>query len=111
PYLLAAFAYTGSTSPIHRGVFLTRNVLGVAMRPPPDAFTPLAEDLHPGLTTRERVALQTKPANCQSCHNVINPLGFTLEKFDAVGRYRTQENGKPVDASGAYETHSGQAAK
>src|SRR5438105_4434943 len=111
PYMLATFAYTGSTSPIHRGVFLARGVLGVAMRPPPDAFTPLPEDLHPNLTTRERVLLQTKPANCQSCHAVINPLGFTLERFDAVGRYRTQDNGKPVDASGAYETHSGQVVK
>ena len=47
PYLMAAFAYTGSTSPIHRGVFLARGVLGLALRPPPEAFTPLAEDLHP----------------------------------------------------------------
>jgi mono/diheme cytochrome c family protein len=107
PYLLAAFAYTGSTSPIHRGVFLARGVLGIAMRPPPEAFTPLPEDLHPGLTTRERVALQTKPQACMSCHRVVNPLGFTLEKFDAVGRYREKENGKPVDATGAYQTRAG----
>ena len=60
------------------------------------------------LTTRERVMLQTKPANCQSCHAVINPLGFTLERFDAVGRYRTQDNGKPIDATGSYETRTRQ---
>lgn len=111
PYILTTFAYTGSTSPIHRGVFLARGVLGVGLRPPADAFTPLPEDLHPTLTTRERVMLQTKPENCQSCHHVINPLGFTLERFDAVGRYRTQDNGKPVDASGAYETRSGKVVK
>jgi len=86
PYLMATFAYTATTSPIHRGVFLSRNVLGVPLRPPPEAFTPLPAELHPELTTRERVALQTRPQHCQSCHEVINPLGFTLENFDAVGR-------------------------
>lgn len=111
PYLLAAFAYTGSTSPIHRGVFVARGVLGIGLRPPPDAFTPLAEDLHPRLTTRERVALQTKGANCQSCHSVINPLGFTLEKFDAVGRLRATDNDKPVDATGSYQTRTGDVVK
>jgi hypothetical protein len=107
PYLLATFAYTATSSPIHRGVFLARNVLGQSLRPPPEAFTPLAPDLHPQLTTRERVALQTKPEACQSCHNMINPLGFTLENFDAVGRFREAENGKRIDATGAYQTRSG----
>jgi hypothetical protein len=108
PYLMAAFAYTGASSPIHRGVFLARNVLGTGLKPPQDAFTPLAESLHPMLTTRERVALQTRPAACQVCHGVINPLGFTLEHFDAVGRWRDQDNGKPIDDSGMYLTHKGQ---
>ena len=107
PYLLAAFAYSGETSPIHRGVFLARGLLGVAMRPPPEAFVPLPAELHPNLTTRERVALQTKPQACMGCHTVINPLGFTLETFDAIGRYREQDRGKPVDAVGAYQTREG----
>ncbi len=111
PYLMAAFSYTGATSPIHRGVFLTRNVLGVTLRPPPEAFTPLSESLHPSLTTRERVMLQTKPASCQVCHGIVNPLGFTLEHFDAVGRYRAQDNGRPVDDSGTYHTRAGQTVK
>lgn len=109
PYLMSAFAYTGTTSPIHRGVFLARGVLGLTMRPPNEAFTPLGEDLHPKLTTRERVALQTKPAACISCHGVINPLGFTLENFDAVGKFRDAENGKPIDATGGYLTRAGEA--
>jgi Protein of unknown function (DUF1592)/Protein of unknown function (DUF1588)/PA14 domain/Protein of unknown function (DUF1595)/Cytochrome C oxidase, cbb3-type, subunit III len=107
PYLMTGFAYTGTSSPIHRGVFLARGVLGRTFRPPQDAFTPLPEDLHPTLTTRERVALQTKGDNCQACHGMINPLGFTLENFDAVGRYREKENGKPVDATGSYLTRNG----
>ena len=111
PYLMASFAYTGSSSPIHRGVFVARGVLGITLRPPQDAFTPLAEDLHPTLTTRERVALQTSPAACQGCHTTINALGFTLEHFDAVGRYREQDNSKPVDSSGSYTTHTGETVK
>ncbi|MEM7231084.1 MAG: DUF1592 domain-containing protein [Planctomycetota bacterium] len=101
PLLLSKLAYEDGTSPIHRGVFLIRNVLGRGLRPPPDAFTPLAADLHPKLSTRERVELQTKGKSCQSCHRPINGLGFTLEGFDAVGRVRPLEKGRPVDTSGS----------
>jgi mono/diheme cytochrome c family protein len=107
PYLMAAFAYTQTSSPIHRGVFLARNVMGVSLRPPPDAFTPLSPDLHPQLTTRERVTLQTSPQNCMTCHGVINPLGYTLEHFDAVGRFRVKEREKPIDATGKYRMRDG----
>jgi hypothetical protein len=108
PYLLATFAHTTATSPIHRGVLLARGVLGITLRPPPEAFVPLPESLHPDLTTRERVALQTKAQSCQTCHGVINPLGYTLEHFDAAGRYREQDNGKPVDATGRYVSRDGE---
>jgi hypothetical protein len=111
PYLMASFAYTGASSPIHRGVFVARSVLGRVLRPPPEAIAPLAADLHPSLTTRERVTIQTKPESCQSCHGMINPLGFTLERFDAVGRYRTDEKGRPIDAMGSYETRAGELVK
>jgi cytochrome c553 len=111
PYLMASFAYVGTTSPIHRGVFLARSVLGQSLRPPPEAFTPLPPELHAALTTRERVALQTRPQACLACHGVINPLGFTLEHFDAVGRYRDQEKGRPIDATGSYQTRTGEVVK
>lgn len=107
PYLLSTFAYTASSSPIHRGVFLARSVVGRMLRPPPEAVAPLAADLRPELTTRERVALQTKPETCQACHGLINPLGFALERFDAVGRFRREENGKPIDATGYYLDQAG----
>lgn len=107
PYILANLSYPGTSSPIHRGVFLARNILGVNLRQPPDAFTPLAAELHPKLNTRERITLQTRAKDCQGCHNVINPLGFTLEHFDAIGRRRAAENGKPIDATGAFITRSG----
>jgi hypothetical protein len=110
PYMLSSLAYTSESSPIHRGVFVGRGLLGVPIKPPMDAFTPLAPDLHPNLTTRERVSLQTSPATCATCHGVMNPLGFALENFDAVGRYREVEHGKRVDASGRYETRAGTIA-
>ena len=102
PYIMAKFAYSDTTSPIHRGVFLARGILGKGLRPPPEAVTPVPPDLHPEMMTRERVALQTAAQSCQSCHSLINPLGFALEHFDAAGRLRNMEIGKPVDASGAY---------
>jgi cytochrome c553 len=111
PYLLAGFAYTNTSSPIHRGVFISRSLLGRTLRPPPDAVAPLAPDLHAELTTRERVALQTQAAACQTCHTMINPLGFTLEHFDALGRYREVEKEKPIDAAGSYLTRSGEVAQ
>ncbi len=111
PYVAASLAYIGETSPIHRGVFIGRGLLGIGIRPPQEAFTPIAPDLHPNLTTRERVSLQTKPAACAGCHTIMNPLGFSLENFDAVGRWRETERDKPVDATGSYETRSGKVEK
>jgi mono/diheme cytochrome c family protein len=102
PLLMAGFAYDATSSPIHRGLFVARSLLGKRLRPPPDAVTPLSPELHPDLTTRERIALQTRPQACQSCHSMINPLGFAFENFDAVGRFRPTEQGKPIDASGSY---------
>src|SRR5262245_389926 len=111
PYLMAGFSYTATSSPIHRGVFIARSVLGRTLRPPPMAVSPLPVELHADLTTRERIALQTKPEACQSCHAMINPLGFTLENFDAIGQFRTQDSGKPIDPSGGYRTRSGDVVK
>lgn len=111
PYLMAGFAYTATSSPIHRGVFVSRNLLGRALRPPPIAVSPLAADVHEGLTTRERIALQTQAELCMSCHSMINPLGFTLENYDAIGRYRTEEAGRKIDSSGSYRTRTGEVVQ
>ncbi len=111
PLLMAGFAYDATSSPIHRGLLVARSFLGRRFRPPPDAVTPLSPDLHPDLTTRERISLQTTPQACQSCHSMINPLGFALENFDAVGRFRTTEKGKAIDASGAIWTLGGEPVR
>lgn len=108
PYLMSGMAYTDASSPIHRGIFLIRYMLGRTLRPPNAAFSPLSPDLHPDLTTRERVALQTSPEGCQVCHSKINGLGFTLENFDAVGRFREMEGPKQVDPSGVYINREGE---
>src|SRR5262249_3746628 len=100
PYSMTSVAHSTESSPIHRGVFLARGVLGLSLRPPPEAVAPLPPELHPNLTTRERVEMQTKANACLTCHAIINPLGFTLENFDAVGRFREQDHGKPVDPTG-----------
>ena len=111
PLVLACLAYDKTSSPIHRGVFVSRSLLGRRLKMPPIAVAPLAPDLHKDLNTRERITLQTSPQACQSCHTMINPLGFTLEQFDAIGRFRTEENSRPVDATGSYIARSGDAVK
>jgi len=107
PYLLAAFSYNKSSSPIHRGVFLTRNIVGRALRPPPMAIAFKDGDFKPGMTMREKITELTRPQACQSCHSVINPLGFALENFDAVGRFRDKDGNRPVDAAADYTTDDG----
>lgn len=111
PYLLSFFAYPKSSSPIHRGVFLTRNIVGRALRPPPMAVAFKDADFPAGLSMRQKVSELTKPQACQTCHSVINPLGFSLEHFDAVGRYRTREQDRPVDSVVEYLTDEGQSLR
>lgn len=111
PYLTSSLSYHNATSPIHRGIVLYKYVLGRNLRPPADDFAPLSPDLHPNLTTRQRVELQTSPESCQICHHKINNLGFTLERFDAVGRYRSHEQSQPIETSGLYFDRNGQEQK
>ncbi len=108
PFILSGFAYMQSSSPIHRGVFMSRGVLGRGVKPPPIAVAPTAPNLAPNLTTRERVTIQTSPEVCANCHGLINSLGFALENFDAVGRYREIEKEKAIDATGQYLQRNGE---
>lgn len=111
PYLLAAFSYQKSSSPIHRGVFLTRNIVGRALKPPPMAVAFKDSDFAPNLTMRQKVEELTRPQACQGCHSVINPLGFSLEHYDAVGRFRTKDGSRPVNAASDYTTDDGAIVK
>jgi hypothetical protein len=111
PLVLTTFAYHKSTSPIHRGVFLTRKVMGRSLRPPPQAIEFLDGRFDPTLTMREKVAELTSSRACMSCHSIINPLGFSLEHFDAVGRWRTMDNQKLVDAASDYPLSDGESIR
>ena len=111
PYLLASLAYTKQSSPIHRGVFLTRNIVGMSLKPPMKAV--VFEDSHfnPKLTMREKVTELTRSGGCMACHRLINPLGFSLENFDAVGRWRAKDNNKPVDLVGEFANNEGKTVR
>ena len=111
PFLLSTFSYHKSSSPIHRGVFLTRNVLGRLLKPPPQAIEFKDDRFDPTLTMREKVTQLTNKTACMSCHVTINPLGFALENFDAVGRFRTTDANKPIDPASDYITSDGDTVK
>jgi len=108
PFLLTTMAYHKTTSPIHRGVFLTRNIAGIPMKPPPDDIEFEEADFDPSLTMREKVTEVTRANSCMACHATINPFGFSLENYDAVGRWRTEDNKKPVDTRGDLVTEEGE---
>jgi mono/diheme cytochrome c family protein len=111
PYLLAAFAYSKQTSPIHRGVFLTRAIVGMTLKDPPEAVA--FEDAKFGahLTMREKVTEMTKNTNCMGCHGTINPLGFSLENYDAIGRWRTKDGGKTINPVSDFATDEGETIR
>ncbi|MFN0126525.1 MAG: DUF1592 domain-containing protein [Verrucomicrobiales bacterium] len=107
PYLLASHSYFKTTSPIHRGVFLTRQILGRPLKPPPQAIIFEESHFDPALTMREKVTDLTSKESCMACHVTINPLGFSLEHFDSVGRFRTLDNQKPINPESPFQTAEG----
>ena len=107
PFLLSAHSYYRSSSPIHRGVFVARKVLGRFLKPPPMAIEFMDDRFDPSLTMREKVTQLTEKPQCMGCHATINPLGFSLEQFDAAGRFRLEDNKKPIDATAEYQTADG----
>ncbi len=100
--ILAVTSYATRTSPVIRGKWILDNILGTPPPPPPPAVPALKETTGStkNLPMRERIAQHRANPVCASCHKVMDPLGFGLENFDAVGRFRTAEAGAPIDASG-----------
>jgi hypothetical protein len=99
--ILAVTSYATRTSPVIRGKWILENLLGTPPPPPPANVPALQENtVSATLSVRERLAEHRANAACARCHNFIDPVGFALEDFDAVGRWRTLEEGKPVDATG-----------
>src|SRR5262245_21769406 len=101
--VLATTSYPDRTSPVLRGKFLLNNILGLPSPPPPPGVDTNLAEVKPNVTPptiRERLALHRTNPSCASCHSVIDPLGFALEQFDAIGGWRTRdESGRPVDSA------------
>ena len=107
--ILTITSYANRTSPVVRGKWLLENILGAPPPPPPPDVPSLPSVGAAGVaeTMRERLAQHRTNAICASCHNTIDPLGFALESYDAIGRFRTTDGGGtpfdttiPIDPSG-----------
>ncbi len=96
PAVLASHSGPTNSRPIKRGVFWARKVMCMEMEPPPKELHAKLYDMS-GVTERHRIEQSTKGAACVGCHKIINPLGFFLESYDALGRTRTVDNGQPID--------------
>ncbi|HXC58936.1 MAG TPA: DUF1592 domain-containing protein, partial [Steroidobacteraceae bacterium] len=101
--VLMLTSYPSRTAPVLRGQWVLERLLGTPPAPPPPMVESLKEDHGPKpKTVRELMQLHRRNPNCNSCHGVMDPLGFALENFDAVGQYRTmdREAREAIDASG-----------
>ncbi len=100
--ILATTSHAERTSPVLRGKWVLENVVGAPVPPPPPdvpVLKPAADGEKPK-TIREQMAEHRANPACATCHKVMDPIGFAMENFDAVGAWRTREPGGPIDASG-----------
>lgn len=100
PGFLAAHAQFQDPSPVQRGHFVRTRLLCQEIPPPPNDAVVAPPPPDPSLSNRERWFQKTDDPSCQSCHSLMDPLGFAFENFDAAGQWRASDAGKPVDASG-----------
>jgi hypothetical protein len=99
--ILTVTSYATRTSPVLRGKWILENLLGAPPPPPPGNVPALKESsVSEALPVRERLAEHRSNPACAGCHALIDPPGFALENYDAIGRWRTLEEGAPVDAAG-----------
>jgi hypothetical protein len=101
--LLTVTSYPNRTSPVLRGKWLLETILGTPPPPPPPDVPALQERGEGGkiVSVRERLERHRNNPACSGCHSIMDPLGFALDNFDPIGRWRTEDAGTPVDASGA----------
>jgi hypothetical protein len=99
PAFLATQAKATESSPIYRGIFVREQLLCQQL-PSPPANIPMAPEVTPGVSTRERLKQHEMAMECSACHVLIDPIGLGFEHYDAIGRYRTMDGGKAVDSTG-----------
>jgi hypothetical protein len=101
--ILTVTSYANRTSPVFRGKWLLENILGTPPPPPPPDVPPFPEADGKNQPTSVRARMEQHRQNpvCASCHRMLDPLGFALENFDAIGALRTTDAGAPIDPSGA----------
>jgi hypothetical protein len=99
PGLLALLAKPDESSPIYRGKFV-REALLCQQLPAPPANVPKAPEVQAGVSTRERLRQHEVDPACSTCHQLIDPIGFAFEHYDALGRYRDQDANQPIDVHG-----------
>ena len=101
---LASTSFPNRTSPVLRGVWVLEQLLGERVPPPPPDIPELEEQDHKeveGLTLRQRTELHQSEATCRNCHKLLDPIGFGLENFDAIGRWREKnDEGLAIDSAG-----------
>ncbi len=100
--ILTVTSYPNRTSVVVRGKWILENLFGMPPPPPPPDIPELEEAGHDGrpLTLRESMALHSRNPTCAGCHARMDPIGFALENYDAIGRWRTEDAGSPIDAAG-----------
>ena len=99
--ILTVTSYATRTAPVVRGKFVLESLLGVPPPPPlPDVPALKDNTVDGSLTVRKRLAEHRSNAVCASCHDLMDPVGLSMEKFDAIGRRRSDERGIPIDAAG-----------
>ena len=99
--VLTVSSYANRTSPVLRGKWVLENILN-APPPPPPPGVPALDEAAVGVSASQREQLEQHRANpvCASCHSRMDPLGFALENYDAIGQWRDKDGKFPIDASG-----------
>ena len=100
--ILTVTSYSTRTSPVIRGKWVLDNLLGIPPPPPPATVPPLRENtgVSKALSVRERLAEHRDSPACSGCHRLMDPVGFSMENYDAVGRWRALEENQPIDSGG-----------